>query len=399
MELETPIRKFIEVSLSIDDLEKERTGINPFLSRETFDYGVEDPHWDWKVISKKLDELDNEVDTLEESRRLYLHTTLKAYRMMTRYGLGEKIPYADRVKTFLDLDEIVIPESEIEANKNAVCEKLAEAGYPDDYGRGIAEWKKATRLSAEELDPFGQSVLAEGRKRVMELGLDIPEEQHTELHFPHNYPYRGYSSYDGNYQGNIWLNGDTPWGRPELKHTILHEAYPGHQILSVVREKMFRDGTINPEATMVFYNTGISPIHEGQCELAERLIGMKTSIDDDIAELNTDYTNGMETNLAIAGNEGRLDADQVAKILREQTCMDPVLSKVRFGFFTNPLWSTCFPHYYHGRKYIRQTYLKLEKLGLRNAYIQMVFKEPHTVKTMEKAVGELIAKTAQTKAD
>ncbi len=395
MELEKQIRKLIEVSLSIDDLEAERTGISPFLSRQIFDYGIEDPHWDWETISKKVDELDSEVDELEEDRRDYLHSTLNAYRMMARFGLGEKVPYAERVKTFLDLDEIVIPDEELQANKDKVCEKLAEAGYPDDYEIGIAAWKKDKQISGEELEAYGQKILAEGRARVMQLPLDIPEEQNTVLHFPHNYPYRGYSSYDGNYKGNIWLNGDTPWGRPDLKHTILHEAYPGHQIFSVVREKMFREGKIVPEATMVFYNTGISPIHEGQCELAERLIGMKDCIDDDIAELNTDYTNGLETNLAIASNEGKLDAAQVAKILTEKTCMDPVLSKVRFGFFTNKLWSTCFPHYYHGRKFIRQTYLKLEPLGLRDEYIRMVFTKPHTVKTMEKAVNELIKQNSK----
>jgi hypothetical protein len=113
---------------------------------------------------------------------------------------------------------------------------------------------------------------------------------------------------------------------------------------------LFNEENIDVEATLCFYNTGISPIHEGQCELSMEMIGMEEGINDVIQALATDYTNGIETNLAIACNEGRLSSEDVAKVLIEETCMDPKLAKVRYGFFTNPLWSTCFPPLYHGRK-------------------------------------------------
>lgn len=395
MKLEKQIMKLIEVSLAIDTQEAERTGIHPFLSRNVFDYGIKDPGWDWKEISKQVDLLENEVGTLPAERQDYLFSVVDAYRVMARFGLGEKIPYQERVKTFLQLDSILINQSEIETTKEKLCRALAEAGYPDNVNIGLQQWKSDQAISGAEMEKYGQEILSKGRQHVVDLEIGLPSEQHTKLNFPMNYPYRGYSSYDGKYQGQIWLNGEVNWERPSLKHTILHEAYPGHQTFSAIREKLFNEENIDVEATLCFYNTGISPIHEGQCELSMEMIGMEEGINDVIQALATDYTNGIETNLAIACNEGRLSSEDVAKVLIEETCMDPKLAKVRYGFFTNPLWSTCFPHYYHGRKFIRDIYRKMKQHGFAHQYAEMVFTKPHTVKTLEKAVNEFLQKNSK----
>ena len=386
MELERPVRKLIEISYAIDDLEEKRTTLHPMLSRDVFDYGVEDPHWDWPRIMKELDDFENGIQELDEGRRDYLYAVADAYRMMGRLGLGEKIPYQEIVRTFLQMDTVEIPQSELEGIKDRLCEKLAQAGYPDDIEHGLTQWKADQSLRFDELEDFGRRIMNEAKQRVLDMNIGLPEEQHTELNFPHDFPFRGYSSYDGKFKGGIWLNGDTPWERPSLKHTIIHESFPGHQTFSAIREKLFNLGKIDIETTITFYNTGISTIHEGQCDLGKTMIGMHDYENDLIQDLATDYVNGTETNLCVAANEGRLSFEEGTKILMERLRMDDKLAAVRYRYFSNPLWKTCFPHYYHGRKYIRQAYERMNNRGFRLEYAEMVYRHPHTMRTLDKCI-------------
>ena len=390
MEIEAPIRRLIEISYALDDLEKERTGLSPMLSREVYDYGIADPHWDWKRVLKEIDAFEADIETLAPERRPYLHGVVDAYRMIARAGSGEDIPYREKLKTYLQIDEVVIPDSELNAIKDQLCEKLAEAGFPDDMEHGYAQWKASRCLKFEELDAYGHEIMAEARRRVLALNIGFPDWQNTELNFPHDFPFRGYSSYDGKFKGGIRLNGDTPWEKPSLKHTIIHESFPGHQTFSAIREDLYNQGKIDVEATITFYETGISPIHEGECDLGQTLIDMHDMADDLIQDLATDYINGTETNLCIMANEGRLPYEEGTKILMERCCMDETLADVRYKYFTNPLWKTCFPHYYHGRKFIREQYQRMFSRGFKAEYMEMVFKHPHTMRTLRDSITEFL---------
>ena len=391
MMIEKPIHKLIELSYAIDDLETERTTLHPMLSRDVFDYGIADPHWDWSQILKEIDVFENGIHELDSSRWDYLASVAEAYRMMARLGLGEKVPYQEIVKTFLQMDSVEIPQSELDGIRDRLCEKLAQAGYPDDLEHGLTQWKKDQSLAFDELNEFGQKVMTEARKRVLDMNIGLPEEQETQLNFPHDFPFRGYSSYDGKFRGGIWLNGDTPWEKPSLKHTIIHESFPGHQTFSAVREKLFNQGKIDIETTISFYNTGISTIHEGQCDLGKTMIGMHDHENDLIQDLATDYINGNETNLAVAANEGRLDFEKGTKLLMERLYMDEKLASVRYKYFTNPLWKTCFPHYYHGRKFIRGQYERMNSRGFKMEYAEMVYRHPHTMRTLDKCITDFLA--------
>ena len=121
------------------------------------------------------------------------------------------------------------------------------------------------------------------------------------------------------------------------------------------------------------------------------MIGMHDYENDLIQDLATDYINGTETNLCVAANEGRLDFEQGTKILMERACMDETLAAVRYRYFTNPLWKTCFPHYYHGRKFIREQYERMNSRGFKNEYAEMVYRHPHTMRTLEKTITEFLS--------
>ncbi len=112
--------------------------------------------------------------------------------------------------------------------------------------------------------------------------------------------------------------------------------------------------------------------------------------DDLIQDLATDYINGTETNLCLMANEGHLSYEAGTKILMEHCCMDATLADVRFKYFTNPLWKTCFPHYYHGRKFIREQYNRMNSRGFKAEYMEMVFKHPHTMRTLRDAITEFL---------
>ena len=73
------------------------------------------------------------------------------------------------------------------------------------------------------------------------MDLGIPEQHKIELEFPVNYPYRGYSNYQGNYMGQVFMSADIEWQRAGIKHVVMHESIPGHQAFSAIRDKLYRN--------------------------------------------------------------------------------------------------------------------------------------------------------------
>lgn len=384
MERPAPIRNVLRIALRLNQLVERRTGIEPLLSTAAYSYGVSVPDWDWERIGLEIERVEAQLDFLPGTRVPYLEDMLTAFRMMAREGQGDDIPYAERVETYIQVPGERVPEEVIDGLHRKLSALLVEAGYPEDPADAIPQWRERQMVRGEELVEHGRDILARARARTNERVIALPEEHQVKLDFPENYPYRGYSDYSSGYQGHIFLNGDIGWELPSLKHVICHEAFPGHQTFSAVREWQYRAGEFPVEGTLYFSNTPMTPVNEGVAEIGQDMLGMIENTDDRIYDVYNRYCSANSTNLAFDCNADGMDQKTAVTELMERTYVSRVFAEKRYHFWTNPLWCTGFPHYWYGREFMRENYAKM-KDNLSMLY-EMVYGQPHSVRTLREAI-------------
>jgi len=275
-----PINNFLQIVLALNEAVGKRTEIEPLLSNATYSYGIPVPDWDWEEIGRQIEKVESAIDSLPPSRAAYLKDFLQAFSLMAREGQGDEIPYAERVATYIQVPAERVPATTIQSLESELRGLLVEAGYPDDLSVAIPRWRERQTVRGEVLIEKTQALLQQARERTQERVLPLPPEHQVTLTFPKNYPYRGYSDYSRDYQGRVFLNGDIGWEIPSLKHLVCHEAFPGHQTFSAIREQLYRSDDLPVEGTVYFGNTPISPIVEGICEVGQEVLGMVETIDD-----------------------------------------------------------------------------------------------------------------------
>ena len=111
--MEKPLEDFIKIVLSVSRLVGEKTGVDPLLSRSTYDYGVMDPGWNWKEIDQAVTPLRQNLSSFAPDRVDFLGDLLQSLDMMVREGLGEDVSYQERVQAYLQVSAEIIAEEEI----------------------------------------------------------------------------------------------------------------------------------------------------------------------------------------------------------------------------------------------------------------------------------------------
>jgi hypothetical protein len=384
VQYDEPIATFLKAALALNKAVTQQKGLEPLLSTATYDYGFDTPDWGWEEIGKRLEEVEAGLDALPAERRPFVGDLLKSFNMMVREGLGESIPYGDRVATYLQVPGERIAQSTIDRLADELRQRLSEAGYPDDLSVAIPQWREGQMISGPGLAAQGQAFLDRARAETQRRIWPLPDGHNVVLTFPQNYPYRGYSDYSRNYQGRVFLNGDVEWELPSLKHVVCHEAFPGHQTFSAIREYLFRHGEMPVEGTLYFSNTPITPIVEGICEVGQEALGMMETVDDWINESYSRYSRAISTNLCFDDNEGLVDEETTVQTLMDSTYVSRVFAEKRYRFWTHPLWCTGFPHYYNGFEFMRESYHRMQ--DHLPAFFRMVYAEPHTVRTLREAI-------------
>jgi len=279
------INTFIQIALALNVAVAQRTGIEPLLSTEAYDYDLPIPDWDWEEIGRQIEKVQAELDSLSPRRAAFLEDILQAFALMVQEGQGQEIPYADRVATYLQVPAERVPAPVIRSLENELRSLLVEADYPDDLAMALPQWRQRQAVQGEELVKQGHAFLQQARQKTHQQIWPLPSEHQVTLTFPKNYPYRGYSDYVRNYQGHVFLNGDISWEVAGLKHLVTHESFPGHQAFSAIREQSFQAGLLPVEGTLYFSNTPITPIVEGLCEFGQTILGLVETIDDHIYDV------------------------------------------------------------------------------------------------------------------
>jgi hypothetical protein len=329
-----------------------------------------------------------------------LAAMLRAYRTQARVVAGDAIPWAEQVRDAIGVDVERFEPSRLERLALDLGEALQRAGYSGDVADAVARWSADTTLPPERLRIDAQAFLEEARARSEALLPELPRNTDLRLEIVHDVFYGGYNEYLHDYRGECRLNGDQPWTRSQLRHTVAHEAFPGHHAISSIREAQGLAGSLMGGAFLYYARTPLTPVIEGTCEVACRRLGWAWDEDSEVYERLNRYRKAVSTDVAIAVNRDGMGRAEALEMIQRTAFTTRSSAEARWTFITHPLWYTSFPHYWYGTEGVRAALDELERAGIGEAWTTLTHAQPHTLATLARAARALVeAQGKQTAGD
>lgn len=345
---------------------------------------------EWLELVEVFSNLRSELGRPHTQDDLLLDGMLRAFELQARVGAGETISWVDQVKGFVQVNPEPIKTQVISSLRDDLGHALDRAGYGGELPVAVNAWLHDQTIPKDAFDAEAQRYLLESR-RLTEQILPLPSETNIQLNVVHDVFYNGYNEYSGNYRGECRLNGDFQWTYPQLRHTVAHEAFPGHHAISAIKEAQAQQGVLPKAAALYYARTPLSPIIEGVCEFAYSLLDWQWDPHDHVYSRFNRYRKAILTNTAIAINRDGMSRDEAIQLLKTEALADQDWAEARYTFLTHPLWNTSFPHYWFGTEIIRTAIEQLEQAGLSQHIFDLTHYYPHSVETFQNAVQTLLA--------
>ena len=105
-------------------------------------------------------------------------------------------------------------------------------------GPRYAAFQKRFLVPSEKLDEALTRALRECRRRTLE-NLALPAEESVRIEYVSGAPWPSFSRYLADYRSALEVNRDFPLAVGNVLEIASHEAYPGHHVLNVLRERSF----------------------------------------------------------------------------------------------------------------------------------------------------------------
>ncbi len=120
-----------------------------------------------------------------------------------------------------------------------------------------ASFQKRFLVPAEKLEDGLKGALGECRRRTRER-LDLPAEESVRLQYVSGAAWPSFARYLGGSQSLLLVNRDFPLTASDLLEIASHEAYPGHHVLNVLRER-----SLGPKRALAAPEGRKALLHEG----------------------------------------------------------------------------------------------------------------------------------------
>lgn len=319
---------------------------------------------------------------------------LRAYRTQARVVAGEPIAWTEQVRDAIGVEVDRFAPDLLARLADELRAALREAGFEGDLGDAVARWSAARTVAASELPTLAQGFLDDARARSDALLPQLPSATELRLEIVHDVFYNGYNEYLGEHRGECRLNGDQPWTLHQLRHTVAHEAFPGHHAISSIREAQGREGRLAGGALLYYARTPLTPVIEGICEVSCRRLGWPWDADAEVYERLNRYRKAVFTDLAVAVNRDGMGRDETIRAVERDAFASRAAAEARWTFITHPLWYTSFPHYWHGTEAVRAAVAALDAAGIGDAWTELLHDQPHDPLTLERAVTAMVDRRA-----
>jgi hypothetical protein len=247
---------------------------------------------------------------------------------------------------------------------------------PSDLHRGRRAWETRRGVPPDQVRAVAEPMIVDSREAAIGRGMPIPSDVNVAVVVRPS-PYYAYAHYHGGFCGTVELSSDIAWTAEAIRHSICHEAFPGHVAQAAAREAAIARDEWGMLELPVLANTPTSPVAEGVAEHGADMLGWVTSVDERLYGAFNTLTFGVLTNAAILHHEHGQRREQIIEYLVSHAGVSRAWATYQYRFLTDPLWHTTIPEYWHGAKLIRGARLQFQ--GREEELYRRLFCTPQTV--------------------
>lgn len=190
---------------------------------------------------KLLDALEGlskeQGDEIQTLRYRFLYKQILAVRTKIFMLAGGKLSFDEEAKALYDAE---VPGNDSSYFQNIVGEisKLlpGKGGVADRW----QDYKKQFIIPTEKLDMVFQAAINECRKRTLQY-IKLPAKESFKVEYVKGQPWGAYNWYKGSSFSVIQVNTNLPVYIDHVVDLAAHEGYPGHHVLNVLLEKLYRE--------------------------------------------------------------------------------------------------------------------------------------------------------------
>ena len=190
---------------------------------------------------KLLDTLENlskeQADEIQTLRYRYLYKQILAARTKIFMLAGGRLSFDEEAKALYDAEVPSYDSTHYQSILDEINKLLPGKGSAADRWQ---EYKKGFIIPTKKLDAVFQAALNECRKRTLQH-IKLPAKESFEVEYVKGQPWGAYNWYKGNSFSVIQVNTDLPIYIDRAVDLAAHEGYPGHHVLNVLLEKLYRD--------------------------------------------------------------------------------------------------------------------------------------------------------------
>ncbi len=190
---------------------------------------------------KLLDSLESlskeKADEIQTLRYRFLYKQILAVRTKVFMLAGGKLSFDEEAKALYDVEVPTFDSSYFQNIINEIDKLLPGKGSVTDRWQ---EYKKQFVIPTEKLDKVFQTAINECRKRTLQY-IKLPAKESFKVEYVKGQPWSAYNWFKGNSFSLIQINTDLPSHIERATHLAAHEGYPGHHVLNVLLEKLYRE--------------------------------------------------------------------------------------------------------------------------------------------------------------
>lgn len=190
------------------------------------------------LLLDSLENLSNEdSDELLTLRYRFLYKQILAARAKLFMLAGGKFNFDEEAKALYDVEVPFYDSSYFQNIINEISRLLPGQGSNAERWQ---EFRKEFIIPTEKLDEVFQTAIGECRKRTLQH-IKLPAKESFKVEYVKGQPWGAYNWYKGDYFSVIQVNTDLPIYIDRAVDLAAHEGYPGHHVLNVLLEKLFRE--------------------------------------------------------------------------------------------------------------------------------------------------------------
>ncbi len=290
---------------------------------------------------------------------------------MEVHGHGDPVSH-DRCQRAVTGDP---PEpSDPRSKRERVAELLRAGGYSDDLLAAVDAWRAERMVPRKSIKPLGDAFIAQfdeltERNVMPHMPAELADVPRGNVEFLpiENAWFSGSMNYlgrarnaDGSprYESTYEVNASLEISIPEFQQLVSHEVVPGHVTTFAFLQKLFVDGRLGFEATVLTMNTRMAVLAEG---IANNAILMAYGVKEESELPDRDLELGVL--LALLQDDAKNQSswltwtekvaqDEVAKILRNDfLCSEERSDKLSGAWGRHPLLGRMYlPAYRYGTR-------------------------------------------------